>query len=699
MVRAFCHTFAHTSGAGVNMHKPTMALLLVGALAVAGALPAGAEPGDLDGSFGVCGARQAAQMVDNGSETVGGSAGRVYGVEEIQDPVRGTVRTISRRTAMGNLDQSWGDHGRAFLPPGAGIASMRGTVDHAGRFVFATSGGTSTLYRLTATGQLDTTFGGGQVQTPFTSIGRVLALADDSVVVDSDPTRSGPYTVYRYTPSGALDPGYPAATNPDAGALTHAVLALPDGGLLVDVGVDHTVVRWNADGSRDATFLPIVPLHLGPPSVSSVPDGVALGDGRFLLGFQYGARYFDPEDLVVVGRFLAGGAPDATFGLGGYSGVVGWATRSRSLQMSGTNVLVFTETSDGDNVLSRITRVNASGLLDRSWGANGTSGFPLRSSIVFGWGETLEATLVQVTTEIDLRDINLDARFSHRNLTAGAGLMLQWNGDAWPSRFGRDPGPECPFDTPYWSDWDIARGITTVTGKGGYIADGYGGIHPFSIGLQHPAPAVAKGGPYWPGWDITRGIAAKPDGTGGYVLDGFGGLHPFHTGSKANPPATVGGPYWPGWDITRGVALYPDGTRGYILDAYGGVHRFTTPGHPLPPKPTGTPYWPGWDIARGIGILPDGTGGYVVDAYGGTHPFGLGTHAPPPQPGPNDNYVPGQDWVRGYTFIAPTPPAVAGTSASTHGAVVGSTDTRRFVRQGRRPTPIGPSPSTTARRS
>ncbi|HEX4776138.1 MAG TPA: S8 family peptidase, partial [Acidimicrobiia bacterium] len=71
--------------------------------------------------------------------------------------------------------------------------------------------------------------------------------------------------------------------------------------------------------------------------------------------------------------------------------------------------------------------------------------------------------------------------------------------------------------------------------KGGYLADGFGGIHAFADagGVTPPPP---NGGPYWGGWNIARGIAVLPSGAGGYVLDGWGGLHAFGVGSQAPPP-------------------------------------------------------------------------------------------------------------------------------------------------------------------
>ena len=78
-----------------------------------------------------------------------------------------------------------------------------------------------------------------------------------------------------------------------------------------------------------------------------------------------------------------------------------------------------------------------------------------------------------------------------------------------------------------------------------------------------------------------RDVVVMPDGTGGYVLDGWGGLHTFGLGRGTAPPAASAG-YWYGWDIPRGLAL-PDGTGGYVLDGWGGLHPFAIGNHPAPP--------------------------------------------------------------------------------------------------------------------
>jgi hypothetical protein len=64
--------------------------------------------------------------------------------------------------------------------------------------------------------------------------------------------------------------------------------------------------------------------------------------------------------------------------------------------------------------------------------------------------------------------------------------------------------------------------------------------------------------------------------TGGYVLDGYGGVHSY--GAAAAVATTA---YWGGWDIARGLTLVTN-TSGYVLDGYGNVHPFAANGTPMP---------------------------------------------------------------------------------------------------------------------
>lgn len=150
--------------------------------------------------------------------------------------------------------------------------------------------------------------------------------------------------------------------------------------------------------------------------------------------------------------------------------------------------------------------------------------------------------------------------------------------------------------------------------KAGYSLNGDGTLTPFG-----GAPAATQGGHQWPNWNIARSIAILPNGTGGYVLDGWGGIHPFAIGSNPTPPSASGGPYWSGWDIARGIVLNPAGTGGYLLDGWGGVHPFAIGSNPAPPGVSTGAYYDGWDVVDGIAIGADGATVAVVDSHDGIH--------------------------------------------------------------------------------
>jgi len=76
-------------------------------------------------------------------------------------------------------------------------------------------------------------------------------------------------------------------------------------------------------------------------------------------------------------------------------------------------------------------------------------------------------------------------------------------------------------------------------------------VHGFAPAGQ-PLPPSFSNGPYWTGWDIARGIWLLPSSTlaqpAGYLLDGYGGLHPL-----GPAPAVSPAPYWHGHDVARNL--------------------------------------------------------------------------------------------------------------------------------------------------
>lgn len=138
-----------------------------------------------------------------------------------------------------------------------------------------------------------------------------------------------------------------------------------------------------------------------------------------------------------------------------------------------------------------------------------------------------------------------------------SGYMLDGYGTLWP--FGASPYVSYPhFAT------DIARGVTllpktTTAVPGGYILDGLGGMHPFGI-----APTLTNYSYF--GWDIARSVTPWTFATtswtysatsyvGGWVLDGYGGLHPYQIA-----PNVASNAYWQNWDIARGHASSGSGS-------------------------------------------------------------------------------------------------------------------------------------------
>jgi hypothetical protein len=204
-------------------------------------------------------------------------------------------------------------------------------------------------------------------------------------------------------------------------------------------------------------------------------------------------------------------------------------------------------------------------------------------------------------------------------------------------------GSSAPMaNTNSWPSWDIVRGIALAPGGlGGYLLDGFGGLHPIGN-----APAV-NGTGYWPGWDIARGLVLRADGHSGYVLDGWGTLHPFGTSGDMPPNVNLTG-YWQGWDIARDVQLRGDGQSGYVLDGWGGVHAFGVT-NDMAPEVQSSGWWQGWDIAHRFVLDAAGSGGYVLDGFGGLHPFGTSGNLPPTAT--QGAYWSGWDIARGVALV------------------------------------------------
>jgi uncharacterized delta-60 repeat protein len=511
------------------------------------------------------------------------------------------------------------------------------------------------LARLTAAGRLDTSFGsGGFLTADASGVSGVLVQADNRVIVwGSWPL---PY-LRRYRANGTLDSAWTPQLPNGATVVSIGTLA-SNGDLIVGsaVGSATTFYRYTPNGTLDGTFTssfvfpgtnPATSSSFAPTDLVELPGGKFLVVGTLLISSPIlGGRVF-----IGAVQLTSTGQVDTTFGTAGYI-----ATQSNgypSVAVATVDALgrLLVVRGSGEESFSgylTVTRYTTAGVPDASFGVNGSAtgevdGYAIATGISVR-GNWIVVGILTFTYPENMATV----RFRTDTTKLGAGYTVDSNGVLTPFRFGTDPPPPC-VESPNLRG--LARGVTTVTNRGGLILDGYGGLHPFSAGARK-APAPARAGPYWPGFDIARGVTAFRNGTGGYVLDGYGGIHRYRTGSNPMPATTTGAPYWPGWDIARGIALLPNGTGGYVLDGFGVLHRFRVGANPLPPATTVSLNLPGVDVARGVSILSNGTGGYVVDVFGNLHPFGIGSHAAPPLPGattPNGR-TPN---ARGVTFVEP----------------------------------------------
>jgi len=214
---------------------------------------------------------------------------------------------VARLTADGDLDTGFAGDGTVLVPVGSGDDHGY-AVDRAGDgglVVAGASGGDVAVVRLTASGALDTAWGGDGVVTvdlgAGDDAGAAVDLAPDGDVVVAG-TSGGDVAVVRLTASGALDAAWGGT-----GAVTVAVGSGDDAGRAVAVASDGRVVvagsshngadddaavlRFTAAGALDAGFSGNGSLTVGV-SGDDVAHGLALAaDGRILLGGESAGRF------------------------------------------------------------------------------------------------------------------------------------------------------------------------------------------------------------------------------------------------------------------------------------------------------------------------------------------------------------------------------------------------------------------------
>jgi uncharacterized delta-60 repeat protein len=245
------------------------------------------EDGDLDTGFGTNGwvthptlrdqnSRNTMVAQPTGSIVVAGQAG-----------IGSTDAALVRYDPTGVLDTAWGTGGQVTIP-GTGTVTVRALLDAGGGDLFALGddGSDALVARITAGGQLDTTFGTGGITTVDARGHDVFqgARVDDAgnlVLVGTadwsfDWTYDGDWLAARLTPSGSLDPTFGT------------------GGLVV-LDIDTVVT---ATGTQDRAW-----------------DVLELSDGDLLIA---GRHSFNAQGRMLLARLDSDGTPDACFDTDGW---------------------------------------------------------------------------------------------------------------------------------------------------------------------------------------------------------------------------------------------------------------------------------------------------------------------------------------------------------------------------------------------
>ena len=263
-------------------------------------------------------------------------------------------------------------------------------------------------------GSLDPTFGGGVVLGPegFSSDVEEVVTQPDGKVLATGRYSTGPelyVMVLRYGTDGVLDPSFGGGDGmalidfEPGNTFDHvADLALaPDGKIVVVGGFGAvTVARLLTDGTLDPTFGVdgIMSTHFSPDGgiANSVHDVAVRPDGRIVIGAQARGQL----GAFVAIQLTAAGFIDPTYGTGGIAvafvpGRNLWP-RGLVLDQQGRAVLV---SHDSGQWRTFLTRFDARGRVDRTFGLGGISGSPMKfpselalapdgSLVVSGYGDS-----------------------------------------------------------------------------------------------------------------------------------------------------------------------------------------------------------------------------------------------------------------------------------------------------------------------
>jgi uncharacterized delta-60 repeat protein len=314
----------------------------------------------------------------------------VSGAVSAQQPVTVTVRGLA-----GALDTSFATNGKAVTGIGADDYAEAMAVQPDGKLVVAghanmggTTGTDFVLVRYLRDGAIDTTFGtGGKVSTDIDGGSdqafAVALQADGKIVVagSNDVSPKGKsFALVRYNADGSLDAtfgtgGKVVTSFGSQSDTAYAVVVQPDGRIVAGGhtntatrGVDFALARYQANGALDASFgangQVVMPIHAGNSRDSIYALALQTTGGELKIVAAGG------EGDFTVARFNANGSIDAGFGIGqGLDAVFGTVIgAARAVIVTPDNKIVVSGHADHDFA---VLQLSEDGIADAGFGGTG----------------------------------------------------------------------------------------------------------------------------------------------------------------------------------------------------------------------------------------------------------------------------------------------------------------------------------------
>ncbi len=306
---------------------------------------------------------------------------------------------VIRYNSNGSLDTTFGTGGKVATDIGTGddignsvVIQPDGKIVVAGLSYIDAPIISFAIVRYNSNGSLDTTFGtGGKVTTAMGTTyhidyGTSVALQPDGKIIVAGytyPSGVGLFKVVRYNTDGSLDAtfgtlGIVTTSLGTGNSYGYSVALQPDGKIVVAGycnesanNIGFALVRYTSNGILDTTFgtggkvTTAVGSNAYGRSVAIQPDGKIVVAGY---------TYVNPKYVFVVVRYNTNGSLDTAFGTGGkVTTIVGSGySEAYNVAIQPNGKIVVAGTADlGDNNYFGVVRYTSNGSLDSTFGIGG----------------------------------------------------------------------------------------------------------------------------------------------------------------------------------------------------------------------------------------------------------------------------------------------------------------------------------------